>query len=505
MKQDVISLFKAARRVSTPLIGFSTSDQNVMARKLFGAVKNGESQIPMLTWDFVRGLVPVNDAATSMIGTLGIDLGMTVGDLTGTLTGAARFLAKTLLVVFNAQRLFDDVSVIQSIYNLRDPYLSNMRTLVLMGPSLKMPPELVDVIVFEEDLPSDKELGVVLGKLYRSTYEGDAAKVPPDVMQQAINAARGLPLFPAEQVFAMSLTKTNGLDLDSTWERKRAAVNSTAGLRFIRGGATFGSLGGLEAWKEFCGLLNNGRRPPGVYVFIDEVEKQTAGATGPVGDSTGVSQDFMGKWLTWMEEKKHDGCLLVGPPGSGKTAGGLAVGASFDVPTLMFDIGDLKNSLLGASEHALREVLKVIDSMAGPGGAFVIATSNKESNLPPEFKRRFKKSTYFFDLPTDEEKLAIWSIHLMANNMEVNRKEWPDDTGWTGAEIRNCVETAWQFNCSLKKAAGYIVPVAKQDPSGIERLRQAATAKWLSASYPGTYSGVKTEPEPAGRAVNFDR
>ena len=48
----------------------------------------------------------------------------------------------------------------------------------------------------------------------------------------------GLAAFPAEQVLAMSLSRT-GLDLDQLWERKRQVIEQAPGLSVWRGGETF--------------------------------------------------------------------------------------------------------------------------------------------------------------------------------------------------------------------------------------------------------------------------
>ncbi len=41
-----------------------------------------------------------------------------------------------------------------------------------------------------------------------------------------------------------------------------------------------------------------------------------------------------------------------------------------------------------------------------------IATSNSIASLPPELRRRFTLGTFFFDLPTAEERETIWRIYL---------------------------------------------------------------------------------------------
>lgn len=499
--KDVIALFKSARRVSTPVIAISTSDQRVLARRIFESTTNGDSSVPKMIWDSIHGLKGSNEKGKQLAAQIPVD--------------ESRFLPATLaaceawapppqengfiLAVLNAHRYVDDRDVMQCIYNLRDPFCTDMRTLLLLGPSFRMPVELNDVTVFDEELPTDEALGKILDRLYESQdVEG---KLEADTRSTAVDAARGLSSFAAEQVFAMALTQS-GIDLEDAWERKKSMVNQTRGLKFLRGGPTFDSLGGLDSFKEFAEGIVNGPRRPGCVVFLDEVEKALAGASSG-GDSSGVSQDFLGTFLTWMEERNNDGVIAVGMPGTGKTAAGMAMGASFGLPTVVLDVGGLKGQYVGQSEQALRDALKVIDSIAGAPGAFVFATCNRETSLPPEFKRRFRSGRWYFDLPTAEEREAIWKIHGAAFGVNVDKKNRPNDSDWTGAEIRNCCELAWKHRKTLIQAADYVIPVARSEKATVDNLRTAAR-QWLSASYPGPYRGsaeevTATEPETTKR------
>ncbi len=83
--------------------------------------------------------------------------------------------------------------------------------------------------------------------------------------------------------------------------------------------------------------------------------------------------------------------------------------------------------------------------------------------------------TFFFDLPSAEERKAIWNIYLTKWN---RTGDLPDDEGWTGAEIKECARKAcarkaWRLKMSLKESAGYIVPVSRSAADQIEEWQGA--------------------------------
>jgi hypothetical protein len=277
-------------------------------------------------------------------------------------------------------------------------------------------------------------------------------------------------------------------------------VNDTPGLQVWSGAERFDTLGGLEQIKGLLRRILAGRQAPQTIVFLDEIEKALAGATGPVGDSSGVSQDALGCLLSHMQDRGAAGLIFVGPPGTAKSAVAKAAGAEGGIPTLRFDLGATKGSLVGESEQKVRQALKVIDAVSDGRGLW-IATCNKVAVLPPELRRRFKFGTIFFDLPDEDERAAIWRIYRRKYDLPAD-DPLPADAGWTGAEVETCCQLAWQLRIPLREAAGYIVPVSQAAPEAIEELRRQAEGRYLSASSAGVYRRpTPPEPKPAGRAI----
>jgi SpoVK/Ycf46/Vps4 family AAA+-type ATPase len=185
-----------------------------------------------------------------------------------------------------------------------------------------------------------------------------------------------------------------------------------------------------------------------------------------------------------MQDRNADGVIFIGPPGAAKSAVAKAAGATAGIPTVAFDLSAMQSSLVGGSGERLRSALQVVDAIS-QGRSLWIATCNSITSLPPELRRRFTLGTFFFDLPTAEEREAIWNIYEQRWNIS---GELPDDDGWTGAEIKECCRKAWRLKVSLRDSASYIVPVSRSAADQLEALRRQASGRFLSASMSGVYS-----------------
>ena len=210
-----------------------------------------------------------------------------------------------------------------------------------------------------------------------------------------------------------------------------------------------------------------------------------------------MKTELTGTVLAWMQDRNADGCILIGPPGAAKSLVAKATGNTAGIPTIAFDLGAMQNALVGASGERLRAALKVVDAVTN-GRSLWIATCNSIGALPPELRRRFTLGTFFFDLPSPEERAVIWKIYVDKYGVS---GELPDDDGWTGAEIKECCRKAYRLKLTVKESAEYIVPVSRSAADQIKALRQQASGKFISASYRGVYQFQESAPAPrAGRA-----
>lgn len=516
----------AARRVSTPIVAVAAPDQAETVRRVREVFESGtKTPIPTVAWDAMNGLRGLNKLGREVLKkALGAEEGEWPGlsanpgaalgymvDLPGELRDDKGVLMQRGALVFmmNGQRFFEDRAgvqngqVLQGIWNLRDAYKANRRTLVVLGPGFKFPPEIAqDVIAFDEPYPDEVELRQVVA---RQVAEAGLPELDERQMEQAIDAVTGLAAFTAEQVTAMSLSK-DGLDVDALWQRKIAVVEQTDGLSVDGGAECFDDAGGLANFKDFGLRLIRSGRAPTLYVRIDEMEKFFGGlgANGGPADNTGVTQDRLGAILRVMEDNGWTGLITVGHAGTGKSlvTKSLANTASKitgrRVLSLALDLGATAGGIVGESERKIRTALKVIESLARRGRVCFVGTCNDITILPAALKRRFKLGTWMFDLPDAEEKRSIWKINLAKYGFE--DAVVPDDTDWTGSDIRNVCETASMLDAKLEEVVPFTTFVAQSDPEAVARLRRLADGKYVSASHPGTYRAPAAATPPAADA-----
>jgi SpoVK/Ycf46/Vps4 family AAA+-type ATPase len=202
-------------------------------------------------------------------------------------------------------------------------------------------------------------------------------------------------------------------------------------------------------------------------------------------------------------------------------------------------VGSLYGSLVGATEANIRQALRIADAMSpcvvfldeiekalsgigsnGDSGVatrlfgtmltwlsdrtsdtFVVATCNDISKLPPEFSRAERwDSVFFLDLPSSAEKDMIWQLYRGQYGIAENQAR-PDDTSWTGAEVKSCCRLAALLDMSLTQAAHHVVPVAVTASEQVEKLRTWASGRCLSASAPGIFRRDGETAARPGRRV----
>jgi hypothetical protein len=511
------SLLLKPLRANIPIVNLVTPDPRASIRKEQEMLKGHNIEVNYCEWDLIRGISPKPLKEKSETNDFLVWLNIrsqeqqtSIEILTQNpvecLNWFFKFLTQTdnnytLLWFHNAHLFLASEGVQQCINNLREPLKERHSLLVLLSPeeisfqagasiTKGLPAALKeDILILEESHLSDEEILEQLDAFIDNFAGEPVQPLMREKRPQALELLRGFSPFQTEQLIALSLSKDLGIDLEYLAAERTKLITSTSGLSLYKGTETFEDIQGCANIKQFLTrILNNEARAPKAIVFIDEIEKSLAGIAG---DLSGVSQDYLGQMLSWMQDKQVAGMLFVGPPGTAKSAIAKITGNEGGIPSIIFDLGGLKGSLVGESEKNLRKCLKIINTLSQER-ILLIATSNNIDILPPEMKRRFNLGTFFFDLPTQPERDAIWAEYCKKFSVSLfDGSQVVIDTNWTGAEIRNCCDIANRLGCSLEEASKFIVPVYKFDKEKIDALRAKANEKYISASYAGVYKYSK--------------
>jgi hypothetical protein len=402
-----------------------------------------------------------------------------------------------LLLVHNFHRFLANPEVIQTTFAQLVAGKQQRTFIVVLAPVVQLPIELEKLFVVLEHALPDREQLLRIARELTSDSPDDLPQGAD--LERVLDAAAGLTRYEAEGAFALSLTRHNAIQPTSIWELKAQALRKNNLLTLHRGADGFDALGGLANLKDFCRrALQPGKRV------------------------------------------RPRGVLLLGVPGTGKSAFAKALGRETGRPTLLLDLGALYGSLVGATEANVRQALRIGDAMspailfcdeiekalAGVGGqgdsgvstrlfgtlltylsdhtsdVFFIGTCNDISKLPPEFARaeRFD-GVFFLDLPGLPEKDAIWDMYRTQFAIPTGQHR-PDDTDWTGAEIKSCCRLAALLDVPLTQAAYHVVPVAVTAAESVEKLRTWASGRCLSASAPGIYTRDGAPAPRPGRRIN---
>ena len=149
--------------------------------------------------------------------------------------------------------------------------------------------------------------------------------------------------------------------------------------------------------------------------------------------------------------------------------------------------------------HVTCETVIALDAI-GDGKIWLVASANSLAGLPPELISRFQiGGIWFFDLPTEAEKLGILKLKLARYGLDVNQ-DIPAMVSWTGRDINNLCAKAQLLDIPIMEAAEYVVPLLESHRDEVEGIRQAAHNRFLSATNSGKYQYA---PSPIKHEVSI--
>jgi ATP-dependent 26S proteasome regulatory subunit len=392
-----------------------------------------------------------------------------------------------------------DPSVRRQLRNLAHSLKFTMASLVVTTPKRDVPQELAnDVVVLELPLPTEHELRDELDLIVMTTMKDALARgtggwrneLSDEGQAKVAQAALGLTMEQARRAFSKAIVQHDVLDeraIDTVVQEKKAVIRESQALEFYAAGETPDDVGGLEVLKRWLTLRER--------AFGEEAADY--GLPPPKG------------------------LALIGIPGTGKSLTAKMIGGLWHLPLLRLDVGALFGSLVGESEERIRHALRLAETVAPcvlwideiekafaagdlDGGTsqrvfgtlltwmqektdpvFVVATANDVTALPPEALRRGRFDEIFFlDLPAEDERRAIISVHLRKRRREpgsfdIHALAKVTD-GYTGAEIAHAIVDAMYhaFNdgrdletADIVNAVDRTVPLSRSQREVIERLR----------------------------------
>jgi SpoVK/Ycf46/Vps4 family AAA+-type ATPase len=360
-----------------------------------------------------------------------------------------------LYLLCDPQPFIEDPVVRRLLREIALAHATAARTLVLLAPSLELPPELMRLAArLVVPLPDAKAVADILKAeldLY-ATQAGQRAKGVPEIAQLLVTHLTGLPEDDVRRL-ARHAIRDDGLldraDVVRLVEAKRELLGG-AGLELTLDGATLDDVAGMAHLKSWLAA----RRA----VFLG-----AAGAP-PLDPPRGV--------------------LLIGVQGAGKSLAAKAIAGAWSVPLLRLDIAALYSKWAGETERQLREALATAEKMAPcvvwideiekgiasgsddhDGGVsrrvlgtlltwmaerrsrvLLVATANDIERLPPELLRKGRFDEVFFvDLPDADVRAAIFALHArkrgVGGHFDFARLAALAE-GFSGAEIEQAIVSA---------------------------------------------------------------
>ncbi len=485
-------LFQAGR----PLI-YICSPEEDRARRLLEAVAHSvfAPPLPVWTWSQTGGLIgPGGDRSAAH-----------VGDVHALLEFIASHDSPGIFQLKDLHEFMrGDPEIRRRLRDLYGACLDRKKFVAITSPSRSVPEELSSqMAIIDLPVPDLEELlSFVRGEAARLAGRGATVDSAETSVYAMARALQGLTLEEAGHALRRALSvagRLDGTSLPQLLEEKKLVVNKTGLVQYIADGTLIDHVGGLEFLKKW---LVDRRK-----LFFER-------------DS--LAAEIVPK-----------GVLVMGVSGCGKSLSVKAIASCFGLPLYRIDMIEVFSGRFGNPDAAFVGACKVVESVApavvwfdeiemgltghtGEGstnlgrifaffltwmqekarGLFVAATANRIDLLPAEIIRKGRfDEVFFIDLPTEEERSEIFTIHLKKRGidpepLQINRLK-RITLGWTGAEIEQCVVSAittvrienrtLTFE-DLHRAAQNIIPLSKTMREQVDHIRSWAYDRAVRAS-----------------------
>ena len=426
----------------------------------------------------------------------------------GALNAILQDPGRTIYVMKDLYMYLEDRSIVRHLRDLYDAVKRSYKTMIILAPVKKIPEDAEKAVYFiNMPLPDIEMLTDLLKDIVSSVRNNSRIQVTLDEDRYAnmANAALGLTLEEAERVFYKAILRDARLaeeDVRYVRDEKRQIVQKSGLLEYYETEENLGSVGGLDLLKAWL--------------------KRRTRAFEPAARDYGLPPP--------------KGLLLLGVQGCGKSLAAKAVSGSWGFPLLRLDLSRIFGSLMGSSEDNMRRALQMAESVspavlwvdeiektfsgvessgrtdAGTTArvfgsfltwlqdkratVFCVATANAVDRLPPELLRKGRFDEIFFvDLPNEEERKAIFRIHLVKRKRDPSKFDLEHlakkAEGFSGAEIEQAIISAMYDafdqerdirTTDILQALQSSVPLSVTMREDLERLRSWARDRARPAS-----------------------
>jgi len=368
----------------------------------------------------------------------------------------------SIFVLLDFHPFLSDTTHVRQLKDIALNYHKHYSTVVIVGYALPMPEELKPFTAyFRMPLPTPDELR---GIVYDVAGEWGLQHGNRDV--QTTNKA-------------VDLLIRNLAGLTATDARRLA-------LKAINDDGAISELDIPEVMRAKCELL---ARDSLLSFEYETVKFSDIGGMHRMRHWLEVRKDFfLGDSDVQLDPPR--GLLLLGVQGCGKSLFAKAAAAIFGVPLLRLDFGILYNKYYGETERNLRKALETAEVMSPcvlwmdeiekgisvqndddglsrrilgtfltwmaerKKPVFIVATANDIERLPPELVRKGRFDEIFFvDLPSDENRRDILTIHLKKRRLDPAQFDLDAlvkaTNGFSGSEIEQAIVSSLYSSHSM--------------------------------------------------------
>lgn len=364
---------------------------------------------------------------------------------------AGKELDRKLLVIKDADEYIETKEVVALLKEIAWKIRSGIdATVIIVSPSIRIPHALEKMItVMELDFPDEREINDIINEFLK---DNEISAITKDLLDKMSLAFKGLTAFEIRDLLSLAISTDGELTnatLQLIFEQKKQMILKAGILEMVPLKESIADIGGLENLKEWL------KKKAGVFRDIKSASE------------FGVAMP--------------KGVLIAGIPGCGKSLSAKAAGKMFDIPLLRLDMGRMMGRYVGESEENMRKAIQLTEAIspcvlwvdelekafAGISGgsevttrlfgtfltwmqektspAFVVATANKITELPPELLRKGRFDEIFYvSLPNSEERRKIFEIHLTKRRkpdvaqIDINALV-AETEGYSGADIEGVV------------------------------------------------------------------